>query len=185
MKIDFSKIEGFAGMSAEEKLKALEELDIDAVPKAQFDKAASEAAGYKKQLREKQSEEEKAEADRNAKYTEMESKYNELLKSSTISGYKAKFVAQGYDEKLAEDTAQAMYDNDTAKVFANQQKFLDEYSKKLKSDALHDMTPPAGGNSGEKEASNVEMAKALGKASAESAKASSDVLAYYISKGAM
>lgn len=181
MKINYAKyIEGFADMSADDKLKAIEELDIDAVPKTQFDKAASEAADYKKQLREKQSDGEKLEADRNAKYAEMENKYNELLKSSTISDYKNKFVAQGYDEKLAAETANAMYDGDTATVFANQQKFLEAYSKKLKSDALHEMTPPAGGNSGEKEASNVEMAKALGRASAESAKTSNDVMAHYI-----
>jgi len=57
-KIDTTKIEGYAEMTAEQKLAALESLTIpDAVdlsqyvPKATFDKKASEAADVSKQLR--------------------------------------------------------------------------------------------------------------------------------------
>ena len=59
MKIDFSSIEGYENMTAEEKLAALEAMDIPEpdysgwVKKDVADKYASEAAGYKKQLREK------------------------------------------------------------------------------------------------------------------------------------
>ena len=80
MKFDVSKIEGYAEMSAEDKVKALEEYEIE-VPKdntaevnnlkealskanSQTSKACSEAAEWKRQYREKQTEQERAEAER-------------------------------------------------------------------------------------------------------------------------
>ena len=56
-KIDVSKIEGYAEMSTEDKLKALEAFDIPDptysgyVDKKLFDKTASELAEKKKELR--------------------------------------------------------------------------------------------------------------------------------------
>ena len=58
-KIDVTQIEGYAEMSAEDKLKALEGFDIPDpdysgyVKKDVFDKTASELAGVKKQLKDK------------------------------------------------------------------------------------------------------------------------------------
>ena len=67
-KIDISTIEGYSEMTAEEKLAALEAFELPEpdftgwVQKDALDKAASEAASYKKQLRENMTaEEEKAE----------------------------------------------------------------------------------------------------------------------------
>jgi len=59
-KINTSAIEGYADMSAEEKLAALEAMDLPDVDKIKsaLDKATSEAAGYKKQLRERMTEDE-------------------------------------------------------------------------------------------------------------------------------
>ena len=63
MKIDTSKITGYAEMSAEEKLAALEAFEIEAPKsgtdeteklKAALSKANSEAAEWKRQFREKQ-----------------------------------------------------------------------------------------------------------------------------------
>ena len=65
------------------------------------------------------------------KFSSMEEELNSLRTDKQISEYKAKFIAQGYEEKLAEDTAKAMAEGDTAKVFANQSKFLEEYGKKI------------------------------------------------------
>ena len=67
-KIDTSKITGYDTMSAEEKLAALEAMELDEpdysgwVKKDVFDKASSEIAGYKKQLRDRMTEEEAAKA---------------------------------------------------------------------------------------------------------------------------
>ena len=67
-KIDINAIEGYAEMSAEEKLAALEAYEVPEpdftgyVKKELLDKASSEAASFKKQLREKMTEEEAAKA---------------------------------------------------------------------------------------------------------------------------
>ena len=90
----------------------------------------------------------------------------ELREAKRVSEFKAKFIAQGYDEVLAEDTAKAMADGDSAKVFANQQKFLDEYAKQVKADALKKTpkpTPGAGGGTGEMDyAKKIEEARTNG-----------------------
>src|SRR5699024_6003271 len=129
MNIDTSTIENFDSLSAEEKVDALLKLDLPdssaelARMKSALDKATSEAADYKKQLKGKLTEDEAAAAEREAKWAEMEAKLKELETEKTISTYKASYLAMpGFDEKLAEDTAKALAAGDMEKVFANQQK---------------------------------------------------------------
>ena len=147
-KLDVSTIEGFEGMTDEQKVEALlgldvpERVDMSAyVPKATADKYATEAADLKKQLRARQTDEEAAKAEAEAKRLETEQKYKELLRKSTVSDYARKYMAQGYEEKLALETAAALYDGDTDKVFANQQKAMEAYEKRIKADAMRGMTP--------------------------------------------
>ena len=70
--MDTSKIEGYADMTAEQKLAALEAYEPEVIPtespeveklKRTISKINSEAADYKKQLRERQTEAERAEAE--------------------------------------------------------------------------------------------------------------------------
>ena len=151
-KIDTSKIEGYADMSAEDKLKALEAFEYEdnaaelERQKNALSKANSEAAEWKRKHNALLSEEEKKKQEDADKLTQMEQELEELRKGKTISEYKAKFVAQGYDEALAEDTAKALADGDSAKVFANQGKFLEDYAKKVKADAIKKTPEPSGGS---------------------------------------
>lgn len=46
----------------------------------------------------------------------MQKELDELRTAKTVSEYKAKFVAQGYAEDLASDTAKALAAGDSAKV---------------------------------------------------------------------
>ena len=148
MKIDTSTIQGFDGMTSEQKLAAVLELDMPEpdmtgwVKKDVFDAKASEAAKLSKQLKEKMTDEEAAKAAEVAARQELEDKYNELLKRTTISDYKAKYLAMGYDEKLAADTAQAMADGNIEKVFANGEKFKSEMEKKIRADILKGTPKP-------------------------------------------
>lgn len=154
MKIDTSTIQGFDGMNAEQKLAALLGMDIPEpdmsgfVRKDVFDAKASEAANLSKQLKAKMTDEEVAKAAEAAARQELEDKYNELLKRTTISDYKAKYLAMGYDEKLAADTAQAMADGNIEKVFSNAEKFKAELEKKIKADILKDTPRPGTDNGG-------------------------------------
>lgn len=147
-KIDVTQIEGYAEMSAEDKLKALEGFDIPDpdysgyVKKDVFDKTASELAGVKKQLKDKMTDDEAAKQKEQEEREELQSKYDKLLRESEISKHKAKLLALGYDEKLADETAEAMADGDMEKVFANQKKHLDSVEKRVRADALKDTPKP-------------------------------------------
>lgn len=147
-KIDVTQIEGYAEMSAEDKLKALEGFDIPDpdysgyVKKDVFDKIASELAGVKKQLKDKMTDDEAAKQKEQEEREELQSKYDKLLRESEISKHKAKLLGLGYDEKLADETAEAMADGDMEKVFANQKKHLDSVEKRVRADALKDTPKP-------------------------------------------
>ena len=141
------------GMTLEEIEAALESIDMPTDGSAEIErltkalsKSNSEAADYKKQLREKMSAEDiKAKEDAD-KWAEMEEKYNALVKKDAISTNTAKLLALGYEEKLAAETAEAMFNGDTEKVFANQKLHLDSVEKKVRADVLKDTPKPTGGS---------------------------------------
>lgn len=143
------KIEGYDSMSAEEKLKALESLDIPEPKdnsaelqklKESFNKASSEAADYKKKLREKQTEDERLETERKEKEAEREELLNKLLKEKSVAEHKANFLKVGYDEEMANASASALTDGDFKTVFDNLGKFISERDKQAQVKAL-DSTP--------------------------------------------
>ena len=187
MNIDTSIIENFDTMSAEEKVDALLKLDLPdssaelARMKSALDKATSEAADYKKQLKGKLTEAEAAAAERDAKWAEMEAKLKELETEKTISTYKASYLAMpGFDEKLAEDTAKALADGDMKTVFANQQKANAAYEKKLRAEMVkQDPKPDGAGGDDQKKDTAVEFARSLGKQRADALKSANEGLKNY------
>ena len=87
MKIDITKIEGYADMTAEEKLAALEAYEMDTtgyVKKDLLDKATSEAAQYKRQLREKLSADEQAQAEQAEALKSMQTELETLRTEKVI-----------------------------------------------------------------------------------------------------
>ena len=151
-KVDITKIEGYESMTPEEKIKALEAYEIEDVQpdysgyvkKDVFDKTASELAGVKKQLKEKMTDDEAAKQKEQEEREELQSKYEKLLHDSEVSKNKAKLLALGYEEKLADDTAEAMVTGDLEKVMANQKKHLEAVEKKVRAEALKDTPKPTG-----------------------------------------
>lgn len=147
-KIDVTKIEGYKDMTPEQKLAALEAFEIEDpdysgyVKKDVFDKTASELAAKKKELNEKLSEDEQKKQKEQEEREELQSKYEKLLHESEVSKFKAKLLGMGYEEKLADETAEAMADGDTDKVFANQKKHLDSVEKKVRAEALKNTPKP-------------------------------------------
>ena len=135
-------------MTAEEKLAALEGYEFDTsgyVKKDLLDKAASEAAAYKKQLREKLSDDEKAKAEHDEALKAMREELETLRTDKAIGDATKKWMSLGYDEKLAVETAKAMVSGDTERVFANHAKFIAEKEKNLRAQLLKDTpAPPAG-----------------------------------------
>lgn len=151
MKINTSIIEGYESMSAEEKLAALEALEIPDpdytgfVKKELLEKANSEAAGYKKQLRERMSEDEAAKAKAAEELAAAMAELESMRAEKAVSEYTTQFMGIGYDEALAKSTAQAIQKGDMAAMFKNHAKFVVEREKALKAELLKDTpTPPAG-----------------------------------------
>jgi hypothetical protein len=150
-KINTSNIEGYATMSVEEKLAALEALEIAEpdftgwVKKEALDKASSEAANFKKQLRERMSEEEAAKAKADEAMAAVMQELESLKAEKMVSEYTAQFMGIGYDEALAKSTAVALQKGDTAVMFKNHAKFVADREKALKTELLKNTpTPPAG-----------------------------------------
>ena len=138
MNIDVSKIEGYNDMTPEQKVEALEKLDLpeakdntEEITKLRnaFNKASSDVASYKKQLAERMSEEERKEAERKEQEEKIQQELSSLRKEKMISGYKASYLSMGYSPELAEATAKALADGDTVTVFNNQKAHQDAMEK--------------------------------------------------------
>lgn len=146
-KINTSAIEGYENMTAEEKLAALEAMDLPDVDKIKsaLDKATSEAAGYKKQLRERMTEEEARAAKDAEDRAAIQKELEQLRAEKLVDQHTARFLGLGYDEKLARETATALAAGDTELVFKNHAKFIADREKALKAEILKSTpTPPAG-----------------------------------------
>lgn len=126
-----------------------------------LNKANTEAAEYKKQLRGKQSEEEAKEAERKAEYEKVMAENAELKRSKNIADRKAKLLGLGYEEKLAEETATAMIDGDLDKVLTNQGTFLEAQKKAIEQGAMRKTPRPAAGGSDGSDDSGVDWDKKI------------------------
>ena len=157
MKIDVTTIEGYADMSAEEKLAALESYEYDdhsaeladlekykdAVTKANHD-----AAEYKKQLKALQDQQKTGNSKADDTIAKLQEQVAELTRQNTIASYTAQFTALGYDAELAQATAIATADGDVATVFENQRKFLEQHDKDTKANILKQTPKPGQGGTG-------------------------------------
>ena len=140
------------GMSVEDIENALKDIDLPTDNSAEIDrlktalsKSNSEAADYKKQLREKMTEEERKAKEDSEKWDEIVKERDALLREKTVATHKARYLSLGYDEKLADETAEAMTNGELEKVFANQKKHLDAIEKKIREEVLKDTPKPEGG----------------------------------------
>lgn len=150
MKIDVTTIEGYAEMTAEQKLAALENYEVEVEDtlklKESLNKASSQAAEYKRQLKEKMSEAEKLEAERIEKDAEKDALLKSLLKEKDVSKYQAEFLKNGYDSELALKSAEALADGDFTTVFANLKTYTEGLNKSIRAEVLRSTPAPQGGN---------------------------------------
>lgn len=149
------------GMTVEDIEAALQGMDLvdrneaakGMVSKAMFDKKVSELTTANKQLREKMSTEEQEKLDREAEKKAFMDELEGLRKKDQLNQHLSRFLKLGYDEKLAQATAQAMVDQDFDTVFANQQAFLAARDKAMQKQAVlgSDKRPPASESEGGKD----------------------------------
>jgi hypothetical protein len=138
------------GMSEEEVSALLEKVwaakeKEHAKTKSALDKTSSDVAKLKKELNEHQTEEEKA---KNAQAEEIErlrAENEAFKKSSAISEITGKLIGLGYADTLASETAEALYNSDMDKFFANTKTMLTDLEKNIKAGVMKGTpTPPAG-----------------------------------------
>lgn len=167
MGFNWTKIEGYReDMSADEKLALLDGYEEQPAPEPEpgnrtvskqlYDNLASELAKTKKELRSKQTEDEQRESDRAAQEESMRQELEQLRKDKTLFTYRAAYLAQGYDEKLADEAAAAMTDGDMDTVFALMRKHAANTEKALRAQILKETpVPPAGGAPDEAKAKEI------------------------------
>ena len=148
--IDTSTIEGYENMTPEQKVEALEKYTIadpdytGYVKKDVFDKTASELAQTKKDLKARMTEEEIKAKEAEAELLKYKTEAETLRKEKNIASNKAQLISIGYDEALAQATAEAMENGDIATVIKNQASVLENAKKIAKGEAMASTTPPAG-----------------------------------------
>lgn len=157
MKINTSAIDGYDNMTAEEKLNAILNADFtDEKLKSAFEKTASEVASYKKKLQEKMTDderkaEERAEWEKNltAQLEEANRRAEKAERENVINHHKASYLANGYDEKLAESSAKAMADGNTAQLFADLKAYTEAREKAIRAELLAGTPKPEGAGGAE------------------------------------
>lgn len=141
------------GMTVEEISNALETIgvaapsgddDVDRLKRA-LTKANSDAANFKKQLRERQTAEENAQQEQAELLEKLTQQNAELTRKIALSERTTKLLALGYDETLALDTATAMVDGDLDKVIANQSVFIEAQKKSFAADQMRNTPRPSAG----------------------------------------
>lgn len=151
MKIDTRNIPDYDKLTPEQKLAALEKLELPDpdysgfVPKDTADKYASEAAALKKQLRERMSAEEADKQAREEAQAQLVAEVEALRRERSIDRSKSRLLELGWDGKLADSAAQALAAGELDKVFDALGRFQEEFTKRIKGDMLKEMQrPPAG-----------------------------------------
>lgn len=150
-KIDTSKIEGYDSMSAEDKLKALEEYEYednaDELEKQKnlLSKANGEAAEWKKKFNALSKDGDKEKKTLEEKYNELSTEVETLKKEKKQSEYVAALVSQGFSEDNAKDAAAALIEGDMVKYFECSRKHNEGLEKDIEARLLKNtQRPPAG-----------------------------------------
>lgn len=145
-KIDPSKIEGFDNLSADEKVAALlnQEIEVEQTEpadvtklKTSLSKANSEAAEYKRLLREKQTEAERAEADRAEREKALQDELASYRDKERFSSYKSRLMAAGVDPENADLMAKSLPEGVADEYFLATKSFLDNQRQKLLTESIN------------------------------------------------
>lgn len=147
--MNVNNIEGYAEMTLEQKVAALEAYEPDMtgfVKKSVYDKTASDLAKAKQTIKDHMTEDEAKAAEAAEKYAAMVARVEQLEHEKAVSGYVASYLAMGYEANLAKSTAEALAKGDMDTVFKNQKTHADAREKALRTELLKQTPPPAAGS---------------------------------------
>ena len=126
-------------LSAEEQIQALM-LENAKLKKAQ-ERAASEAADYKKKYNATLTDAQKAAQEKAEKEAERQEQFDKLLKENTVNKLSKNFLKLGYPEDKAEEAANAQYDGDTETLFRIQSEVQESLIKQKEAEWLKSRPP--------------------------------------------
>lgn len=173
-KIDTSAIEGYSDMTADEKLAALEAFEYNdgsdelSRYKSATTKANSEAAEYKRQLKEAQAK--LAEADSKAtegqtaaerQLAEMRAQLESMQRDKTVADYTARLVSSGYVADLAAESAAALADGDAETFFKGLSSFIESHDKALTAQLAQRSITPDKGNKPEQSGMTMQKLRSM------------------------
>ena len=150
-KFDTSTIEGYAEMTPEQKIAALEAIEMPEpdytgwVKKDVLDKTASDLAEWKRKYNSTLSEAEQAKQAAEEAQKATNDRLAELERKDKIATAKDAYIASGFDVALALATAEAEVDGKMDVVRANFVKHTENMKAALKDEAIKKVpAPPAG-----------------------------------------
>lgn len=146
MKCDVTKIEGYAEMTPEQKVAALETLDIE-IPdtkklKEALDKATSEAAENKRKWKDTLSEAERTAQELADEAKAREEKLAEYEKKEVIGTLTRRYMSLGFDETEALKLAEKHNNNDLESVFSAIGSFIKEKEKMAIAEKVKEIPAP-------------------------------------------
>lgn len=146
--MNVNNIEGYAEMTLEQKVAALEAYEPDMtgfVKKSVYDKTASDLAKAKQTIKDHMTEDEAKAAKAAEEHEAIMAELEALRAEKLVAGYTNSYLTMGYDEKLAKSTAEALAKGDMDTVFKNQKLHADAREKALRTELLKGTPPPVGG----------------------------------------
>lgn len=152
-KLDTSKIEGYAEMSAEDKVKALEAFEYEDNAeelkryKDSNSKANSEVAEYKRKLKALEDKASEGASESDKKMAELEEQIKALQREKSVTERKASFIGLGMTEDSALKASEAFTNGDSDSFFKEMKSFMTEHDKLFKAELLK-TTPKPGSEGG-------------------------------------
>ena len=119
-----------------------------------YNKASSEAANYRKQLKAKQTAEEQEEEAKKEAEEEHKKYVKGLEDTIKLTNATNRYLALGMSADMAKDTAQAELENDMVKVTENMSKFKDASIKEAEAEWLKSR-PPVNAGQGDGEETDL------------------------------
>lgn len=131
--------------------KRVKELEAEiAKLKQAVTNASADASKYKKELQAKQTDEERATAEREAAEAAKQAELDELRTKWNVSEHEKNFMQLGFDAELAKETAEAMKQykpEELETLFGGIRKFIESHDKQMAEKALLNNPKLPGGNS--------------------------------------
>lgn len=147
-------------LTPEEQMQNMR-VEMAKLKKAQ-EKAASEAADYKKKYNATLSDSEQKAQEEAEKQAERDEEFEKLKKENTVTKYEKNYLALGYPEELAAKAANAQYDNDTDALFKIQSDFQSILKKNMESEWLKHRPVPMVGSGEEQTTVTKEQFNRMG-----------------------